>query len=108
MEDLEAIDTALGALEENGVDADADDLEGSVEVLGGLVESAENAEEDGELDADGLEAKGELEDASAALQRLSDGDGDADDVAQADEVLKMVGQTIQQELIKHMLGGAAP
>jgi hypothetical protein len=101
IKDLEAIDAALGELEDDGTDADADTLEDAIQVVESLLDTAE---ESGEDDTDAYDA---LVETHESLTALLDGEGGEDDVQTAGEMLATVGQQLQLAVLEAALGGAA-
>lgn len=102
IEDLETLDQALGALKEDGLDADAEKLEAAGDILGGLeTTAAEDAE------TAGTEAHQEISAGIDALDSITAGDGDESDVEKASEVINAVGVSLQQALIEAVMGEVA-
>jgi hypothetical protein len=100
IKDLEAIDAALGELEDNGTDADVETLEGAIEVVESLLDTAE---ESGEDDTDAYDA---LVETHESLTALIDGEATEDDVNTAGEMLATVGQQLQLAMLEAALAGA--
>lgn len=100
IENLETIDAALGDLEENGTDADSDELAESGDILGELIETAE---ESGEDEGEAYEM---LTDGQDAVETVVAGDATEDDVQTAGGALATVGKQLQMAMLEQMLGGA--
>jgi hypothetical protein len=100
IKDLEAIDAALGELEDDGTDADADTLEDAIQVVESLLTTAEETDE---TDTDAYDA---LVECHESLTVLIDGEGGEDDVQTAGEMLATVGQQLQLAMLEAALAGA--
>lgn len=98
MQDLENVDTALGALEEDGTDADADDLEPVIELAEELIEAADGRDE---LQTPPGQALIEGRD---ALEYIADGEGTEEDVESAQKMLSALGESISASIVKMALG----
>lgn len=98
LKDLESLDAAVGALEEDGADADGEPLEEAERILNKIHEAAV---EEGE---DGTEGDEFIVDGRDSVRSILDGEGDEEDVEQATEAIAAVGQQLQMAMLEQALG----
>lgn len=99
-DDIEALDTALGELRENGLDAESDELSDALAVFETLTDEAKEGgyERGDEAETD------ELWETADSLERLIDGEAAEEDVVTAEEGIETVGQGMVQVALKQSLG----
>lgn len=97
IQDLESLDAAVGALEEDGADARGEDLEEAERILNKIHETAV---EEGE---DGTEGDEFIVDGRDSVRSILDGEGDEEDVEQATEAIAAVGQQLQVAMLEQAM-----
>lgn len=100
MADMEAVDTALGAIRDDGIDASPAELDGAIAVFDALDQTAVEAGDD---DSDAYDF---LVDARDSLEAIAAGEADESDVQTAEEGLETLGQQMQVAALKAALAGA--
>jgi hypothetical protein len=105
VQDLESLDDALGAIREDGHDADIESVGPAIAVLDGLIQTGKDVVER-EGDAGNEIAVEELISIRDAIESVAAGDGDDEDLETAEEGLSLVGQQMQLVLVEQALANA--